>query len=151
MDAKECVELRIEVRASPETNEHEVRLLADGKSLVDRFSSGLIDLDPDDLLSVPSPLRSESSSRAVIIGRSSCDGLLNRCAQTGLRNPMDAIFYRALQMYFASGATMCKYSFLWYTGEIPQILLHSGTNIRKATTSSSLTMQSVPSRAATET
>jgi hypothetical protein len=72
MDAKECVELRIEVRASPETNDHEVRLLADGKSLVDRFSSGLIGLDPDDLLTDPSPLRAESSSRAVIIGRCSC-------------------------------------------------------------------------------
>lgn len=72
MDAKECVELRIEVRATPETNDHEVRLLADGKSLVDRFSSGLIGLDPDDLLTHPSPLRAESSSRAVVIGRCSC-------------------------------------------------------------------------------
>jgi hypothetical protein len=39
MNAQECVELRIEVRLSPETNDHEVQLLADGKSLVDRFSS----------------------------------------------------------------------------------------------------------------
>ena len=29
MDANECVELRIEVRASPETNDHEVRLFTD--------------------------------------------------------------------------------------------------------------------------
>ena len=50
MNAQECVEFRIEVRPSPETNDHEVQLLADGKSLIDRFSSGLIGLDPDDLL-----------------------------------------------------------------------------------------------------
>src|SRR5258708_37313716 len=37
------------------------------------------------------------------------------------------------------------------TISIPQILLHSGTNIRKATTSSSLTMWSVPLPAAMET
>jgi hypothetical protein len=49
-----------------------VQLLADGKSLVDRFSSGLIGLDPDDLLADPCPLRAENSSRPVIIGRCSC-------------------------------------------------------------------------------
>jgi hypothetical protein len=72
MNPKECVELRIEVRPSPGTNDHEVQLLADGKSLIDRFSSGLIGLDPDDLLTDPCPLRAENSSRPVILGRCSC-------------------------------------------------------------------------------
>jgi hypothetical protein len=72
MNVQKCVELRIEVRPSPETNDHEVQLLADGKSLVDRFSSGLIGLDPDNLLTDPCSLRAENSSRPVIIGRCSC-------------------------------------------------------------------------------
>lgn len=40
MSAEGYIQLRIEVRPSPETNDHEVRLLGDGDNLVDRFSSG---------------------------------------------------------------------------------------------------------------
>ena len=69
MNAQECVEFRIEVRPSPETNDHEVQLLADGKSLIDRFSSGLIGLDPDDLLTDPCPLRAENSSTVNCVNR----------------------------------------------------------------------------------
>lgn len=96
MDAKECVELRIEVRASPETNDHEVRLLADGKSLVDSFSSGLIGLDPDDLLTDPSPLRAESSSRAVIIGRCSCGIVGCGSVEVEIRRDHDRVIWMAM-------------------------------------------------------
>jgi hypothetical protein len=102
MDAKECVELRIEVRASPETNDHEVRLLADGKSLVDRFPSGLIGLDPDDLLTDPSPLRAESSSRAVIIGRCSCGIVGCGSVEVEIRRDYDHVIWKGDGLLTAS-------------------------------------------------
>jgi len=46
--------------------------MADGESLVDRFSTGLIGLDPDDLLTDSCGLRAENKSRCVTIGRCSC-------------------------------------------------------------------------------
>ena len=72
MNTEEHVQLRIGVRPSPETNDHEVCLLGDGESLVDRFSNGLIGLDPDDLLIDPCPLRAENVPRRVTVGRCSC-------------------------------------------------------------------------------
>jgi hypothetical protein len=50
MNDQGYVQLRIEIRPSSETNDHEVRLMADGESLVDRFSTGLIGLDPHEPL-----------------------------------------------------------------------------------------------------
>jgi hypothetical protein len=46
--------------------------MADGESLVDRFSTGLIGLDPDDLLTDSCGLRAENESHRVTIGRCSC-------------------------------------------------------------------------------
>ncbi len=51
------MELRIEVLPSPETNDHEVRLLGDGDNLTHLFDHSLMGLDPDDLLREPCPLR----------------------------------------------------------------------------------------------
>lgn len=68
MNDQGYAQLRIEVRPSPETNDHEVRLMADGESLVDRFSTGLIGLDPDDLLTDSCGLRAENESHRVTIG-----------------------------------------------------------------------------------
>jgi hypothetical protein len=96
MNAQECVELRIEVRPSPETNDHEVQLLADGKSLVDRFSSGLIGLDPDDLLTDPCPLRAENSPRPVIIGRCSCGIVGCGSVEVEIRRDHDHVMWMSM-------------------------------------------------------
>src|SRR5215831_15004493 len=72
MSTEEHVQLRIEGRLSPETNDHGVCLFGDGESLVDQFSNGLIGLDPDDLLIDPCPLRAENVPRCVTVGRCSC-------------------------------------------------------------------------------
>jgi hypothetical protein len=72
MNDQGYAQLRIEVRPSPETNDHEVRLMADGESLVDRFSTGLIGLDPADLLTDSCGLRAENESHRVTVGRCSC-------------------------------------------------------------------------------
>ncbi len=96
MNEQECVEFRIEVRPSPETNDHEVQLLADGKSLIDRFSSGLIGLDPDDLLTDPCPLRAENSSRPVIIGRCSCGIVGCGSVEVEIRKDHDLVMWMSI-------------------------------------------------------
>ena len=47
--------LRISVRPSPETNDHEVLLRSEEGDLLERFGDG-IGLDPDDILVEPCPL-----------------------------------------------------------------------------------------------
>src|SRR6266851_2773078 len=96
MNAQECVELRIQVQPSPETNDHEVQLLVDGKSLVDCFSSGLIGFDPDDLLTDPCPLRAENSSRPVIIGRCSCGIVGCGSVEVEIRRDHDHVMWMSM-------------------------------------------------------
>jgi hypothetical protein len=64
--------LRIVVRPSEETNDHEVCLLGDGEDLIDRFESGLIGLDPDDILIPPSPLIATSVPHLATVARCDC-------------------------------------------------------------------------------
>ena len=66
------------------------------KSGSDRFSSGLIGLDPDDLLTDPSPLRAESSSRAVIIGRCSCGIVGCGSVEVEIRRDHDHVIWMAM-------------------------------------------------------
>lgn len=65
-------ELRIVVRPSEETNDHEVCLLGDGEDLIRRFDSGLIGLDPDDILVHPSPLIALSEPHVATVARCDC-------------------------------------------------------------------------------
>jgi hypothetical protein len=65
------VQLRVRVRPSPETNDHEVLLLGDDENLVDRFGAGSIGLGPDDILVEPCPLIVEEA-RECLIGRCDC-------------------------------------------------------------------------------
>lgn len=64
--------LRISVRPSPDTNDHEVRLESDNGDLITRFADGLIGMDPDDLLIEPSPLQAGPLPNTVTIGRCDC-------------------------------------------------------------------------------
>jgi hypothetical protein len=62
----------IQVRPSPTTNDHEVRLLGDGQELIDRFWDGAIGLDPDDILRTPSPIAPSPIPRQTTIARCDC-------------------------------------------------------------------------------
>jgi hypothetical protein len=73
MVASRCYRgFRIEVRPSPETNDHEVRFVADGEDLICRFWDGMMGLDPDDILFEPCPLRAGAESHQATVARCSC-------------------------------------------------------------------------------
>jgi hypothetical protein len=63
------VELRISVRASPETGDHEVCLHGDDENLIDLFGDPAMGLDPADLLVSPCPLVAGQAARSVLIAR----------------------------------------------------------------------------------
>ena len=65
-------QFRIEIRPSPETNDHEVRFVADGVDIIDRHWREMIGLDPDDILVEPCELRSNTALPAVTVARCSC-------------------------------------------------------------------------------
>jgi hypothetical protein len=67
----ERANLRITVRPSPGTNDHEVLLVAGEQNLVERFAAGSMGLDPDDLLVEPCTLLADGSSECLI-GRCDC-------------------------------------------------------------------------------
>ncbi len=67
----ELVNLLIAVRPAPETNDHEVVLVAGDQNLVERFATGSMGLDPDDLLKEPCALLVDGSSECLI-GRCDC-------------------------------------------------------------------------------
>jgi hypothetical protein len=66
------VQLRIAVRPSPETGDHEVCLFGDDENLVDVFGGRSIGLDPTDVLLSPCPLIGQPFSRQVLIARCDC-------------------------------------------------------------------------------
>ena len=96
--------LRILVRPSPETNDHEVRLLGDDQDLIARFGDGSIGLDPDDILTEPCPLIAKGSHECLI-GRCDC-GVIG-CGDIRVRIDIDgdvaswsAIHSRRAPVYF---------------------------------------------------
>lgn len=65
--------LSISVRASPETNDHEVVLRSEEGELISRFGpDGSMGLDPDELLVEPCPLLTANGARPTLIGRCCC-------------------------------------------------------------------------------
>lgn len=80
--------LRIEVRSSPETNDHQVCLFADEQNVFDRLAKKAIGLDPDDLLTEPCRLLPGDPAEACLIGRCECgvvgcDDVRIRIAEAG--------------------------------------------------------------------
>jgi hypothetical protein len=63
---------RIEIRSSPETNDHEVRFFADGEDIIDRCWNGMIGLDPDEILVRPCPLQGGGEQHRATVARCSC-------------------------------------------------------------------------------
>ena len=87
---------RIEVRSSPETNDHEVRLLADGEDLIQYFSPDMMGLDPSDLLVEPCPLRVENDSHTTMIGRCHCGVVGCGSVAVKIRRDHDQVVWQAL-------------------------------------------------------
>jgi hypothetical protein len=118
MNTRECVELRIAVRPSPETNDHEARLLGNGESLVDRLSSGLIGLDPDDLLTdTTCPLRAESESHRATIGRCSCGIIGCGSVEVEIRREHDQVVWTAMD-----SSLQVRFLAAQYDGEVERAL-----------------------------
>ena len=118
MNAQELVELRITVRPSPETNDHEVCLTAEGESLIGHFSDGLIGMDPDDLLSDPCPLRAEDSSRRVVIGRCSCGIVGCGSVEIEIRRDHDEVIWMA-----GDSSRQVRFRAAQYDAEVERALL----------------------------
>ena len=65
-------EFRIEVRPSPETNDHQVRFIADSLDIISGSWHGMIGLDPDDILFSPCPIAPTDAAHKAIVARCSC-------------------------------------------------------------------------------
>jgi hypothetical protein len=63
---------QIDVRFSPETNDHEVRFYADGEDIIARYWSDMMGLDPDNILVTPSPLAGGDKPHWVTVARCNC-------------------------------------------------------------------------------
>jgi hypothetical protein len=63
--------IRIEVRPSPETNDHEVRLFGDDDDLLSRLPE-VLGMDPDDILGEASPLRASDVPHRATVARCDC-------------------------------------------------------------------------------
>ena len=64
--------LSVTVRASPETNDHEVVLSTEHGALVERFCDGMIGLDPGDILVESCQLLPRDAPHVALIGRCDC-------------------------------------------------------------------------------
>jgi hypothetical protein len=63
---------RIDVRASPETNDHEVRFFGDDEDIIALRWNDMIGLDPDDILLPPCPLNATAEPHRATIARCNC-------------------------------------------------------------------------------
>jgi hypothetical protein len=63
--------LHIEIKPSPDSNDHEVRFLVDGEDIIHSWWDDMLGLDPDEILVPPSSLRREGR-HTVTIARCSC-------------------------------------------------------------------------------
>jgi hypothetical protein len=65
-------QFRIDIRPSPETNDHEVRFFGDGEDIIARFWNDMMGLDPDDILVTPCPLNASVKPHQAIVARCNC-------------------------------------------------------------------------------
>jgi hypothetical protein len=73
MDAvKSYSGLRIEVRPSSKTNDHEVRFIGDGEDIIARYWDGMIGIDPADILMTPCPLCATENPHKATVARCEC-------------------------------------------------------------------------------
>ncbi len=62
----------IRVLASTDSNDHQVRFVADGEDLIRRFWGDMLGLDPDDILLRPSQLLATEQPHNATIARCCC-------------------------------------------------------------------------------
>ena len=104
--------LRIEIRPSPETNDHEVLFIADGVDIIARHWSGMMGLDPDDILVEPCELRGGISPLAVTIARCNCGVIGCGSVDVEIRRSQDQVVWECsdqiadlpLRLYFLATA-----------------------------------------------
>ena len=89
-------EFQIEVRSSPQTNDHEVRLLADGEDLIQHFCSDMMGLDPSDLLVEPCPLLVETDNHTAMIGRCYCGVVGCGSVEVKIHRDHDQVVWQSL-------------------------------------------------------
>jgi hypothetical protein len=83
----------IKVKSSPETNDHEVRLLGDDDELIDRFWEGMIGLDPDDILLEPSPIRASAAPHSATVARCDCGVISCGSVEVMVRSEGDKVLW----------------------------------------------------------
>ena len=83
--------LRIEIRPSPETNDHEVRFFVDDVDVIARWWSGMMGLDPDDILVDPCGLLGRDSP--VTIARCSCGVVGCGSVEVEIRRSQDQVVW----------------------------------------------------------
>jgi hypothetical protein len=86
---------RIEVRPSPESNDHEVRFFADGEDLITCFWSDMIGLDPDDILVEPCPIRCSDNLHRATIARCNCGVIGCGSVQVDVQRFHDVVEWRS--------------------------------------------------------
>jgi hypothetical protein len=102
-------EFLIRVLPSPETDDFEVCLLADGENLIERFSSNMIGLDPGDLLVEPCTLRAQRTPHTATIGRCNCGVIGCGSVQVDIRRNQDFVTLQALNSVGEIGFLAAQY------------------------------------------
>jgi hypothetical protein len=114
-------ELGIEVHPSPETNDHEVRLFADGTDLIERYWSDMMGLDPDDILAEPCRLRGNAELSAITIARCGCGVLGCGSIEIEIRRSEDRVVW-SLEEYFGDRSVELSFRMGPYDAEIDRAL-----------------------------
>jgi hypothetical protein len=104
--------LRIEVRPSPETNEHEVRLFGDDDDIIARFWDDMIGLDPEAILAEPCQLRCDATPHFAIIARCCCGEIACGNVRVEVRRSQDFVEW----MQIDSAADRPGRTFVFGTG-----------------------------------
>ena len=121
MTANNLPAFTIRVRPSPETNDHEVCLLADDTNLVDKFATGLMGLDPGDLLIEPCVLRAESSPHIALIGRCSCGIVGCGSVEVTIQKDGDRVIWTAID-----SSLSVQFEAVQYDAEVERALHDQG-------------------------
>jgi hypothetical protein len=114
--------LRIEVRPSPETNDHEVLFIADGVDLIARHWSDMMGLDPDDILIVPCPLIGEAEARLVTVVRCNCGVLGCGRVEVEIRRSLNRVVWECAEYTDVGHPTRLEFAAQAYDAEIQRAL-----------------------------
>jgi hypothetical protein len=109
--------LRIAVVPSPETNDHEVRLLDGDDDIISRFDNTMMGLDPEDLLTSSCPLLPRDGPHTATIGRCGCGVTGCGSVEVVIERNHDVVIWRA-----PTGMTTVRFLAEQYEREIGRAL-----------------------------